>query len=83
MSAGLTFGPYPIKDFNPTYDYSGAISTGIFSVEGSIGKDGFGGSFRVGGGIGASIRQSENSNNQPEINGSGSTELISWPIKKD
>ncbi|EHC6068129.1 adhesin [Escherichia coli] len=62
---------------------SGAISTGIFSVEGSIGKDGFGGSFRVGGGIGASIRQSENSNNQPEINGSGSTELISWPIKKD
>ncbi|EOX5197311.1 polymorphic toxin type 25 domain-containing protein, partial [Escherichia coli] len=25
----------------------------------------------------------ENSNNQPEINGSGSTELISWPIKKD
>ncbi|EGB8792639.1 hypothetical protein H8O34_005468, partial [Escherichia coli] len=55
----------------------------IFSVEGSIGKDGFGGSFRVGGGIGASIRQSENSNNQPEINGSGSTELISWPIKKD
>ncbi len=83
VSAGLTFGPYPIKDFNPTYDYSGAISTGIFSVEGSIGKDGFGGSFRVGGGIGASIRQSENSNNQPEINGSGSTELISWPIKKD
>ena len=55
VSAGLTFGPYPIKDFNPTYDYSGAISTGIFSVEGSIGKDGFGGSFRVGGGIGASI----------------------------
>ncbi|EFJ5374692.1 filamentous hemagglutinin, partial [Escherichia coli] len=83
VSAGLTFGPYPIKDFNPAYDYSGAISTGIFSVEGSIGKDGFGGSFRVGGGIGASIRQSENSNNQPEINGSGSTELISWPIKKD
>ncbi|EGI12785.1 member of ShlA/HecA/FhaA exoprotein [Escherichia coli M605] len=37
VSAGLTFGPYPIKDFNPTYDYSGAISTGIFSVEGSIG----------------------------------------------
>ncbi|HFL4335736.1 TPA: polymorphic toxin type 25 domain-containing protein, partial [Escherichia coli] len=36
VSAGLTFGPYPIKDFNPTYDYSGAISTGIFSVEGSI-----------------------------------------------
>ncbi|EIS7120402.1 hypothetical protein L0V04_005614, partial [Escherichia coli] len=61
----------------------GAVQTGIFSVEGSIGKDGFGGSFRVGGGIGASIRQSENSNNQPEINGSGSTELISWPIKKD
>ncbi|MCZ5582505.1 polymorphic toxin type 25 domain-containing protein [Escherichia coli] len=30
VSAGLTFGPYPIKDFNPTYDYSGAISTGIF-----------------------------------------------------
>ncbi|HCK2106701.1 TPA: VENN motif pre-toxin domain-containing protein [Escherichia coli] len=83
VSAGLTFGPYPIKDFNPAYDYSGAISTGIFSVEGSIGKDGFGGSFRVGGGIGASIRQSENSNNQPEINGSGSTELISWSIKKD
>ncbi|ELL3262191.1 hypothetical protein G5699_25535 [Escherichia coli] len=82
-SAGLTFGPYPIKDFNPTYDYYGAISTGIFSVEGIIGKDGIGGSFRVGGGIGASIRQSENSNNQPEINGSGSTELISWPIKKD
>ncbi|MGE4684857.1 polymorphic toxin type 25 domain-containing protein [Yersinia enterocolitica] len=82
-SAGLTFGPYPIKDFNPTYDYSGAISAGIFSVEGSIGKDGIGGSFRVGGGIGASIRQSENSNNQPEIDGSGSTELISWPIKKD
>ena len=81
-SAGLTFGPYPIKDFNPTYDYSGAISTGIFSVEGSIGKDGIGGSFRVGGGIGANIRQSENSNNQPEINGSGSTELISWPIKR-
>lgn len=23
VSAGLTFGPYPIKDFNPTYDYSG------------------------------------------------------------
>ncbi|WP_407830032.1 polymorphic toxin type 25 domain-containing protein [Trabulsiella odontotermitis] len=82
-SAGLTFGPYPIKDFNPTYDYSGAISAGIFSLEGSIGKDGIGGSFRVGGGIGTSIRQSENSNNQPELNGSGSTELISWPIKKD
>ncbi len=82
-SAGLTFGPYPIKGFNPTYDYSGAISAGIFSVEGSVGKDGIGGSFRVGGGIGASIRQSENSNNQPELNGSGSTELISWPIKKD
>ncbi|MEN3753888.1 polymorphic toxin type 25 domain-containing protein [Mangrovibacter sp. SLW1] len=82
-SAGLTFGPYPIKYFNSTYDYSGAISAGIFSFEGSIGKDGIGGSFRVGGGIGASIRQSENSSNQPEINGSGSTELISWPIKKD
>ncbi|EKN6149281.1 ShlA/HecA/FhaA protein [Yersinia enterocolitica] len=82
-SAGLTFGPYPIKDFNPAYDYSGAISAGIFSIEGSVGKDGIGGSFRFGGGIGASIRQSENRNNQSELNGSGSTELISWPIKKD
>lgn len=50
---------------------------------GSVGKDCIGGSFRVDGGIGASIRQSENHDNQPELNGSGSTELISWPIKKD
>jgi filamentous hemagglutinin len=82
-SAGLTFGPYPIKDFNPAYDYSGSISAGIFSIEGSVGKDGVGGAFRIGGGIGASIRQSENHNNLPEIDGSGSTELISWPFKKD
>ena len=34
MSAGLTFGPYPIKDFNPTYDYSGAYIDRYFSVEG-------------------------------------------------
>ncbi|UUR72569.1 contact-dependent inhibition toxin CdiA [Enterobacter asburiae] len=82
-SAGLTFGPYPIKDFNPAYDYSGSISAGIFSIEGSVGKDGVGGAFRIGGGIGASIRQSENHNNLPEIDGAGSTELISWPFKKD
>lgn len=82
-SAGLTFGPYPIKDFNPAYDYSGSISAGIFSIEGSLGKDGIGGAFRIGGGVGASIRQSENHNNLPEIDGSGSTELISWPFKKD
>lgn len=82
-SAGLTFGPYPIKDFNPAYDYSGSISAGIFSIEGSVGKDGVGGAFRIGGGIGASIRQSENHNNLPEIDGAGSTELVSWPFKKD
>ncbi len=82
-SVGLTFGPYPIKDFNPAYDYSGALSTGFVSFEGSVSKEGIGGSFRVGGGIGASFRQSENSNNQPELNGSGSSELISWPLKKD
>ncbi|HDT4051013.1 TPA: VENN motif pre-toxin domain-containing protein [Enterobacter bugandensis] len=82
-SAGLTFGPYPIKDFNPAYDYSGSISAGIFSIEGSVGRDGVGGAFRIGGGIGASIRQSENHNNLPEIDGAGSTELVSWPFKKD
>ena len=82
-SAGLTFGPYPNKDFNPAYDYSGSISAGIFSIEGSVGKDGVGGAFRIGGGIGASIRQSENHNNLPEIDGAGSTELVSWPFKKD
>ncbi|WP_336984676.1 polymorphic toxin type 25 domain-containing protein, partial [Cedecea sp. VD21] len=82
-SVGLTFGPYPIKDFSPSYDYAGSLSAGIISVEGSIGKDGIGGSLRFGGGIGASFRQSENHNNQPELNGSGSTEIMSWPIKKD
>lgn len=82
-SAGLTFGPYTIKDFNPAYDYAGAISTGIFSFEGSVGKDGIGGSFRIGGGIGASLRQSEHRNDAPDLSGSGSRELISWPIKKD
>jgi hypothetical protein len=25
----------------------------------------------------------ENCNNQPELNGSGSAEIMSWPIKKD
>ncbi|WP_259279897.1 polymorphic toxin type 25 domain-containing protein [Enterobacter roggenkampii] len=68
---------------NPAYDYSGSISAGIFSIEGSVGKDGVGGAFRIGGGIGASIRQSENHNNLPEIDGAGSTELVSWPFKKD
>lgn len=82
-SVGLTFGPYPIKDFSPSYDYAGSLSAGIISVEGSVGKDGVGGSLRFGAGIGASFRQSENRNNQPELNGSGSTEIISWPIKKD
>lgn len=33
VSAGLTFGPYQVKDFNPAYDYSGAISTGIFQLK--------------------------------------------------
>jgi len=82
-SAGLTFGPYPIKDFNPAYDYSAAVSLGLFSVEGSVGKDGFGGSFRVGGGIGASFRQNENRSDLPEFSGAGSTELVSWPFSKD
>jgi hypothetical protein len=46
-SAGLTFGPYPIQDFNPAYDYSGSISAGIFSIEGSVGKDGVGGALEL------------------------------------
>lgn len=82
-SAGLTFGPYPIKDFNPAYDYSAAVSLGLFSIEGSVGKDGIGGSFRVGGGIGASVRQNENRSDLPEFSGAGSIELVSWPFSKD
>ncbi|MNV96715.1 hypothetical protein D3C71_1917540 [compost metagenome] len=82
-SAGLTFGPYPIKNFNPAYDYSAAVSLGLFSIEGSVGKDGIGGSFRVGGGIGASVRQNENRSDLPEFSGAGSIELVSWPFSKD
>ncbi|CAI1868258.1 Possible hemagglutinin (DUF638) [Serratia quinivorans] len=83
-TVGLDFGPYSFKNLKTEKDYATSLGFGAITIEGNIGKDGIGGSFRVGVGLGVSgsIKTPE-TERKVDINGTAGNEIWSHPFGKD